>query len=54
VKRSRTHEVIARDLLGHGPRARFPRSYLDGQVDGTAFAVEKSPIAEIRLRDWGG
>ena len=45
------HQVIARDLLGHGLRARFPRSYLDGTRASEEFPVEPSPLAEISLRD---
>lgn len=45
------HQVIARDLPGHGLQARFPRSYLERQLDLKAFAAEPSPIAKIRLRD---
>lgn len=45
------HPVIARDLPGHGLRARFPRSYLEGQPDPEAFAAEPSPIAQVSLQD---
>ncbi|NGN68938.1 alpha/beta hydrolase [Streptomyces sp. A7024] len=45
------HQVIARDLPGHGLRARFPRSYLNGGADRSALATESSPLAQVTLRD---
>jgi pimeloyl-ACP methyl ester carboxylesterase len=46
------HQVIARDLPGHGLRARFPRSYLDRPLDQARFAAEPSPIAHLGAQDY--
>jgi pimeloyl-ACP methyl ester carboxylesterase len=46
------HSVIARDLPGHGLRARFPRSYLERPLDRARFATEPSPIAQLGAQDY--
>ena len=46
------HQVIARDLPGHGLRARFPRSYLERPSDPDRFATEPSPLAQLTARDY--
>jgi pimeloyl-ACP methyl ester carboxylesterase len=46
------HQVVARDLPGHGLGARFPRSYATGPLDPQAFATEPSPVADVTLRDY--
>jgi pimeloyl-ACP methyl ester carboxylesterase len=45
-------QVIARDLPGHGLRARFPKSYLERPVDLERLAVEPSPVAKLCLQDY--
>jgi pimeloyl-ACP methyl ester carboxylesterase len=44
--------VIARDLPGHGLRARFPESYIERPVDVERLAVEPSPVAKLGLQDY--
>jgi pimeloyl-ACP methyl ester carboxylesterase len=46
------HQVIARDLPGHGLRARFPLSYLDRPSDPDRFAAEPSPLAQLSADDY--
>lgn len=46
------HQVIARDLPGHGLRARFPRSYLERPADPDRFATEPSPLAQLTAQDY--
>jgi pimeloyl-ACP methyl ester carboxylesterase len=45
------HSVVARDLPGHGLRARFPRSYFERPLDLQRFATERSPLARLSLQD---
>jgi pimeloyl-ACP methyl ester carboxylesterase len=44
--------VIARDLPGHGLRARFPDSYLERPSDPDRFATEPSPLAKLSAQDF--
>lgn len=46
------HQVIARDLPGHGLRARFPRSYLEQPADPERLATEPSPLAQLTAQDY--
>jgi alpha-beta hydrolase superfamily lysophospholipase len=46
------HQVIARDLPGHGLRARFPRSYLERPADPGRLATEQSPLAQLTAQDY--
>jgi pimeloyl-ACP methyl ester carboxylesterase len=46
------HQVIARDLPGHGLRARFPRSYLERPTDPERFATEPSQLAQLTAQDF--
>jgi pimeloyl-ACP methyl ester carboxylesterase len=46
------HLVVARDLPGHGLRARFPRSYLEQPADPGRFATEPSPLAQLTAQDF--
>lgn len=46
------HQVIARDLPGHGLRARFPRSYLERPADPERLATEPSPLAQLTAQDF--
>lgn len=46
------HQVVARDLPGHGLRARFPRSYLERPYDPDRFATEPSPLAQLSAQDY--
>src|SRR4051794_28829578 len=46
------HHVIARDLPGHGLRARFPQSYLERPSDPDRFATEPSPLAQLSAQDF--
>ncbi|WP_202866648.1 alpha/beta fold hydrolase [Kribbella voronezhensis] len=46
------HYVVARDLPGHGLRARVPRSYTTRPLHAQEFAHEPSPIAHLRLADY--
>jgi pimeloyl-ACP methyl ester carboxylesterase len=46
------HQVVARDLPGHGLRARFPRSYLERPSDPDRFATEPSPLAQLTAQDY--
>lgn len=46
------HQVIARDLPGHGLRARFPRSYLERSADPDRLATEPSPLAQLTAQDY--
>lgn len=43
------HQVIARDLPGHGLHTRLPRSFRQEPVDTEAMATEVSPIGDIDL-----
>jgi pimeloyl-ACP methyl ester carboxylesterase len=45
-------QVVARDLPGHGLRARFPESYAVRPVAPEGLAVEPSPLAKLCLRDY--
>ncbi len=46
------HHVIARDLPGHGLRARYPQSYLERPFDPDRFATEPSPLAQLSAQDY--
>jgi pimeloyl-ACP methyl ester carboxylesterase len=46
------HHVIARDLPGHGLRARFPLSYTERPFDPDRFATEPSPLAKLSAQDF--
>jgi pimeloyl-ACP methyl ester carboxylesterase len=46
------HHVIARDLPGHGLRARYPRSYLERPSDPDRFATELSPLAQLSAQGY--
>lgn len=46
------HHVVARDMPGHGLRARFPRSYFQRPLDLETFSTEPSPLAQLRLQDY--
>jgi pimeloyl-ACP methyl ester carboxylesterase len=46
------HQVIARDLPGHGLRARFPLSYLERPSDPDRFAAKPSPLAQLSAHDY--
>ena len=52
------HQVIARDLPGHGLRARYPQSYLERPSDPDRFAdlliefVEHTVPAEVDEDRW--
>jgi pimeloyl-ACP methyl ester carboxylesterase len=46
------HQVIARDLPGHGLRARYPQSYLERPSDPDRFATEPSPLAQLSAQDF--
>lgn len=46
------HQVVARDLPGHGLRARFPRSYLEHPADPNRFTSEPSPLAQLTAQDY--
>lgn len=45
------HQVIARDLPGHGLEARFPRAYLEHPPDPEKLATDPSPLGEVGLKD---
>jgi pimeloyl-ACP methyl ester carboxylesterase len=46
------HHVIARDLPGHGLRARYPQSYLERPSDPDRFATEPSLLAQLSAQDY--
>lgn len=46
------HVVTARDLPGHGGRARYPNTFRHRTPDEEAFAIESSPIAAVTLADY--
>ena len=48
----RAGHVTARDLLGHGGRARHPNAFRRRPSDEEAFAIEPSPIAAVTLADY--
>ena len=45
------HQVVARDLPGHGLQARFPRAYLESPQDPGRLATEPSPLSGLSLED---
>jgi pimeloyl-ACP methyl ester carboxylesterase len=48
------HHMIARDLPGHGLRARYPQSCLERPADPDRFATEPSPLAQLSAHDFAG
>lgn len=46
------HVVAARDLPGHGGRARYPNAFRRRPSDDEAFAIEPSVIAAVTLSDY--
>lgn len=46
------HVVAARDLPGHGARARHPNAFRRRPSGEEAFAIEPSPIAAVTLADY--
>jgi pimeloyl-ACP methyl ester carboxylesterase len=46
------HAAVARDLPAHGLNARIPRAYLARPLDSSAFASEKSQVANVTLEDY--
>jgi len=46
------HQVVARDLPGHGLQARYPCSYLERPADPDRFAIEPSPLAYLTAQDY--
>ena len=46
------HAAVARDLPAHGLNAGIPRAYRARPLDDTAFASERSPVANTTLEDY--
>ncbi|GAA1610971.1 alpha/beta fold hydrolase [Kribbella karoonensis] len=46
------HQVVARDLPGHGLGAQLPRAYSNRPLSPQDFAGEPSPVAHVTLADY--